>query len=151
MKHGFSLIEVLVFVSVLALFFVVAVAVTTATIRNMQVSEHKIIATHYAEELSNWITSQKEADWYTFTNNYTSTSGKTYCFKDLSWSINRSCSGSSEMLNSFYNRYAVFTADIAPPNTTQVTVTITVSWPEPNGTPNGTHSVQITNVYQIWE
>ncbi len=138
MKHGFSLIEVLVFVSVLALFFVVAVAVTTATIRNMQVNEHKIIATHYAEELSNWITSQKEADWNIFTNYI---SGTSYCFKTLSWNLG-TCSSTDTIPGTIYTRQATVTGNI-----TQITVTITVSWPEPNGT----HNVMINNIYQIWE
>ncbi len=140
MKNGFSLIEVLIFVSVLALFFVVAVAVTTATLRNMQVNEHKIIATHYAEELSNWLTSQKEEDWNTFVNYASSTP---YCFKSLNWPASpAACSATDQIAGTIYTRQATVDGD-----TTQMKASITVSWSEGGNK----YSVPINTVYQLWE
>jgi prepilin-type N-terminal cleavage/methylation domain len=50
-KKSFTLIEVLIFVTILSLFFVAAAAVTIVSLRNLKVQEHKILATRYAEEL----------------------------------------------------------------------------------------------------
>ncbi len=62
-KKSFSLIEVLIFVTILTLFFIVAAAVIITSLRDMKISEHKILATRYAEELMEWLRSDKEVDW----------------------------------------------------------------------------------------
>ncbi len=136
---GFSLIEVLVFVSILALFFVAAIAVVAASLRNIQINEHKIIAAHYAEELSEWIGSQKEINW----NDFVARSSATpYCFKNLSW-VAGPC-GATDKVALIFTRQAIVTAN---GDSTQVTVAISVSWMEPGGT----YKVPINNVYRIWE
>lgn len=67
-KHikGFSLIEILIFVTVTSIFFVTAIAIATASLRNMKINEHKILATKYEEELYEWLTSEKEIAWKDF-------------------------------------------------------------------------------------
>ena len=81
---GFSLIEVLVFVTVLGLFFVAALTVTTFNLKNMKIQEHKILATRYAEEGIEWINQEKEDDWTVFIA-HGSAGGTTYCLNILSW------------------------------------------------------------------
>lgn len=61
--HAFSLIEVLVFVTVFSLFFVIASTVVTTTLRITKENQNKIRATHYAEELREWLLSEKEINW----------------------------------------------------------------------------------------
>ena len=80
-QQAFSLVEVIVFVSILSMFFVLAVSVITFSLRDMKVNEHKIIATMYADELMEWLRSQKEVDWETF---YTKADieGPVYCFNN---------------------------------------------------------------------
>ncbi|MDO8498060.1 MAG: type II secretion system protein, partial [bacterium] len=65
-KSAFSLIEVLVFTSILSIFFVAAATVTTVSLRNLKISERKIIATRYMEDVASWLRAQKESDWNTF-------------------------------------------------------------------------------------
>ena len=67
-KKSFTLIEVLIFVTILSLFFVVASAVTITSLQNLKVQEHKILATRYAEELLEWLRGEKEVDWNKFIN-----------------------------------------------------------------------------------
>ena len=84
MKKSFSLIEVLVFVTVLGLFFVAALTVTTFNLKNLKIQEHKILATRYAEEGIEWINQEKEDDWTVFIA-HGSADGTTYCLNTLSW------------------------------------------------------------------
>lgn len=92
--NGFSLIEVLVFVSILSLVFISAMAVTTYSLKVMKFSQYKIFASHYAEEGLEWVRSQKDEDWNDFISLDTSTgSGTTYCLNNLNWSSPGTCNG----------------------------------------------------------
>jgi len=63
---GFTLIEVLIFVSLLSIIFITFAALTTVTIRWSKINEHKIIASHNIEEIREWLRGQKEADFTGF-------------------------------------------------------------------------------------
>ena len=68
MKHynnykAFSLIEVLIFVVVFSLFFVTAASIVTTTLRITKENQNKIKASHYVEELREWLRSEKETNW----------------------------------------------------------------------------------------
>ncbi|MEI6532937.1 MAG: prepilin-type N-terminal cleavage/methylation domain-containing protein [Candidatus Roizmanbacteria bacterium] len=92
-KNGFSLIEVLVFITILSMFFVVAASVVTVSLKDMKINENKILATQYAEQLAEWLYAQKESNWggtsyssdcgttCSFTENVTKSGDNTnYCF-----------------------------------------------------------------------
>lgn len=151
---GFSLVEVLIFTAILAIFFVVASEVTTASLRNMKISEHKIIATRYAEELESWLQSQRETNW----NNFVAKSsgpGTYYCFKnDISsgWPASGDC-GATDYTAVVGRTPAIFKRNVKLVNVggsgLQVDVTVNVSWQEVGGTvPN---PVQIQTRYSVWE
>lgn len=139
MKKSFSLIEVLVFVTIFSLFFVAAATVVVVSLRNMKTSEHKIIATRYAEELLEWLRSQKEIDWNVFNSSHSGT----YCFSTSpisTWPSNSPCGG---YLESIFKREVTLTRVDA----NKVNVVITVTWTE-MGT---TYKVPINSVFTIWE
>jgi prepilin-type N-terminal cleavage/methylation domain-containing protein len=95
-KKGFSLIEVLIFVTILGLIFIAAMTLTTYSINVMKINQEKILAVHYSEEGLEWVRFQKESDWNYFTSLDTSTGGgTTYCLNNLSWSNQGSCSATS--------------------------------------------------------
>ncbi len=147
---AFSLIEVLVFVSILSIFFVGAAAVATAALRDMKIIEHKIIATRYSEELLEWLRAEKETDWNVFANS--GHAGKcqpseTLCFNTLDWNsgCNVSC---SKGLNNLYGRSVKFQVlPVSPALPTQVTVSIEVSWSELGNT----YTIPIKTNFTIWE
>ncbi len=60
---GFTLIEVLIVISIMSIFFISAVTIAIFSLQNLKSSENKILATRYAEELLEWIRGEKEADW----------------------------------------------------------------------------------------
>lgn len=146
--EAFSLIEVLVFVSILSIFFIGAAAIATAALRDMKITEHKIIATRYAEELLEWLRAEKETDWNVFADS--GHAGKcqpaqTLCFNTLDW--NSGCSVScAKGLNSLYGRSAKFQVD-NPALPTQVTVSLEVSWTELGNT----YTIPIKTNFAIWE
>jgi type II secretory pathway pseudopilin PulG len=143
-KKSFTLIEVLIFVTILSLFFVVASAVTITSLQNLKVQEHKILATRYAEELLEWLRGEKEVDWNKFIN-YRGN----YCFNSSpipmsNWPASGNCPTAS-FLNNLYKREVILTPQGSPPY--QVNVSITVSWQELGQT----YQVPINTVFTVWE
>jgi Tfp pilus assembly protein PilV len=137
-KSGFSLIEVLIFTSILTLVFITISAIITVSLRNLKTQEYKILATHYGEELFNWLSAQKELDW----NNFASKNG-TFCFNNSpidNWVPNGSCTNYS--LNSIFKREVTINGDINQKN-----ITIIVKWLGANGENN----VTINAIFNPWE
>jgi type II secretory pathway pseudopilin PulG len=141
-KKSFTLIEVLIFVNILSLFFVAAVTINS--LQNLKVQEHKILATRYAEELLEWLRGEKEVDWNQFIN-YRGT----YCFNSSpipmsNWPASGNCPTGS-FLNNLYKREVILNPQGSPPY--QVNVSITVSWQELGQI----YQVPINTVFTVWE
>lgn len=79
-NDGFSIIEILVFVAIISFLFIALTATVTSALRRMGTAEHRVYATHYAEELQEWLRAEKESDWNTFVARDISGSGTLYCF-----------------------------------------------------------------------
>lgn len=134
-KKGFSLVEVLVFVTILSLFFVAAVTITTFNLRNLKVQEHKILATRYAEEAIECVKQEKEDCWQDqppstigFSSRDTSTeSGTKYCLNTLSWTSGL-CTTYSLGTPAFLKRDLIITNSGNPVN--KIITELTVSWLE---------------------
>lgn len=141
-NKSFSLVEVLVFIAVLGLFFVAALSVATFNLKNMKIQEHKILATRYAEEAVEWVKQEKEDDWSVFIIRG-SLIGITYCLNSLNWSnLPNPCDYS---LGTIYKRELVIKNSGLPVN--QVETTITVYWQD-----MGTDlSVPIKTVFKLLE
>jgi len=139
---GFSLIEVLIFVTILNLFFIIALTVTVFTLRNLQANEHKIIAVHYQDQLQEWLTYEKEKDWDSFYQR-----NNTYCFNSetMSWSSVGACGFTCPGINCLagvFNRQAVLISS----NDT-VNVEMKIQWKEIDKD----LLVTTNSVFSIWE
>ena len=156
-KKSFTLIEVLIFVTILSLFFVAAAAVTIVSLRNLKVQEHKILATRYAQELVEWLRGEKEENWGgelyninnpvdSFTEKITKfRSSQAVCFNSLDWNNTSPCTYS---LDSFFKRTASFTWNSNFENYIyQVNASILVEWQELGQT----YQVPINSIFTIWE
>ncbi|OGK31034.1 hypothetical protein A3F29_03200 [Candidatus Roizmanbacteria bacterium RIFCSPHIGHO2_12_FULL_33_9] len=124
-NFGFTLIEVLVVLSILSLFLLSAITVSIVSVRNLKSSENKILATRYAEGLSEWIRGQKESDWDIFI-------GKTgaWCFSEepiLTWPLSTGNCLPNEKISSIFERKAVISYDSA---LDRIISDVTVSWDE---------------------
>lgn len=129
LKLSFTLVEVLVFVTILTLFFITAIVVTTYFLQTMKFQQYKILATHYAEEAIEWLKSEKEKDWEQFSSYDISGNGTTYCFNDLNFNNLGSCENFS-LANSLFKRELLI-KNIGSP-VSQVETIITVYWREKN-------------------
>jgi len=152
-QQAFSLIEVLVFVSILSMFFVLAAAVVTFSLRDMKINEHKIIATQYADELMEWLRSQKEVDWETF---YTKAdiNGLVYCFNEQVTSVTNITDLISGDCGAVYDGIEGQSPEIFKREATlttegldQVNVLVEVEWKELGNS----YKVPIKSVLTLWE
>ncbi len=142
-KLGFSLLEVLIFVSIIGLFFIAAASIATISLRGIQSNENKILATRYAEELLWWVRSEKEEDWTVFTT----TRMGNWCFSQepiADWpaaSANGLCS-SQQVIDSLFKREITLQL-----SGERVNVSINVVWNEGNQT----ISVPVKTVFERFE
>ncbi|MBI5127127.1 type II secretion system protein [Candidatus Roizmanbacteria bacterium] len=136
-KNSFSLIEVLVFITILSLVFITATAVTIFSLRALTISQHKILATHYAEEALEWVKSEKDKDWLNFTQ-YASDAGITYCIISFDWFTEGACDDSYFLgtPNIFLREVKLTNIGINP--VSQTDVEVVVHWQEINDTYNVT-------------
>ncbi len=103
--HGFTMIEMLIFVSVTSMVFIVMLGVINYATINIKQSQYKVIATHFGEELLEWFRYQRDKDGFTAVYNLASAQGKVYCFNETSittWPAEGACSGYT--LKNFYKR-----------------------------------------------
>jgi prepilin-type N-terminal cleavage/methylation domain-containing protein len=145
MKKGFSLVEVLVFVTILSLFFVAAMAVTTYSLRTMKTNQYKILAAHFAEEGLEWLRGQKEDDWTTFSVYDSSLGPATYCISNLDFSSPGEC-GENYTLGTpqIFKREVTLEniPDSSDPD--QVNATVMVVW-------NGGDEVTVKTIFKLLE
>ena len=150
MKHfrqGFSLIEVLLFITILRLIFIAAAGVGIVSIRNSQNSLNKIRATHYAEEAINWLSSQKNADWLIFIANASPPPGAVYCFNIepvSAWPSGAGNCVSNQLIDSLFTREVILTYDSVLDS---VDVDIQVTWSEGGNN----YSVPISSTLRSFE
>lgn len=140
-KKSFSLIEVLVFVTILSLFLITAASIITVSIRQNTLKVNMLKAIHHNDQLFDWIQTEKEIDWNLFVALADSV-GKTYCFTDTTflWSI----AVCDYDLDSTFKRYATLKTVGSP--VSQVEVTIYTDWREAGAI----HSTKLHTVFTIW-
>lgn len=147
-KQSFTLVEILVFLTILSLLFITAAAITTYSLKSLKMQENKIIAANYANQLLEWLRGQKENDWNQFTSK-SSTIGTIYCFNDnLSLNSNFLTSGpcANYTLDQRYKREVTLT-NLTNNPTTQIKVSIAVKWEEGGNI----FKVPIDTIFSIWE
>ncbi len=145
--HGFSLIELIIFIGILSFFFVTSAAITTFSVQNMTANEHRLVATQYANTLLSWIRAQKESDWNTFISSYSS--GIAYCFSDPITVTKISDEPTAPCSSAFGSPAAIYTREATLTNvsSTQVSIDIKVHWSEPGGA----MSVPLNSVLTLWQ
>lgn len=161
-QKAFSLIEVLVFVSILSIFFVLAAAVVTFSLRDMKFNEHKIKATHYSRQLEEWLRLQTEIDWGgTICNGCSSTTTlfteqvtrggvptTSFCFNSSpisGWQALGLCSAYD--LEEIFKREVTFTSLLVANYVTQVNASITISWLELGQAKN----IRLNTIFSVLE
>ncbi len=147
-KESFTLVEVLVFLTILSLLYITAVSITTYSLRNLKTQENKLVAVNYGQQLLEWLRGQKEKDWNQFVSKSSNT-GITYCFNS-SLSLNSSFPTSGNCAD--YNLDWRFKREVTLTNltnnpVTKIKVAVTVRWQEGINI----FSVPIDTIFSIWE
>jgi type II secretory pathway pseudopilin PulG len=65
-NKGFTLIELVIFISVFSIFFITATGIALSTLRNTKIAKERILATRSAQEAMDWLDSVKQQDWEKF-------------------------------------------------------------------------------------
>lgn len=99
------------------------------------------MATRYAEELSEWLRSEKEIDWNAFAARADPGGTTAHCFNTLSWSS--TCGA----ISGIYTRNAYLQEVTNAGFVYQVNVTVNVTWSEAGKN----YSVPIRTTFSVWE
>lgn len=147
MKKAFSLIEVLVFVTIISLFFITAVTITIFSLKNSKIQEYRILATRFAEEGIEWVKQEKEDDWQLFTTRDDSGgSGTTYCLNTLDWNNKTDCNEIYALgPPNIFKRKLLIVNSGSPVDI--ISTDLTVSWLENNVE----HKIVLKSVSNLWE
>ena len=140
---AFTLVETLIFVTILSVFFVIAAAVSVSVIRDMKFNEAKIIATRYGEEMNEWLRMEKEINGQDFINK----SNHTYCFNDnlsfsTDWPPSGQCNNNDYSLVGKYKREVTLET-----NGDEIESNVTVSW----HAVGETKQVIVETIFTLWQ
>lgn len=155
--RGFTLVELMIFVSLLSIILVICAAFVTKLMANMKHNEHRILATFYAEEVKEWLNGEREADWNDFHSMAVADiDGETYCLNSplltsdaITSLIAGACTsydGVGTLQPKIYKRELKLLKNNAT-NPTYVEAIVTVKWVEGQVE----QEVSINSIYQLWE
>ncbi|CAN5206386.1 hypothetical protein BH09PAT2_BH09PAT2_09450 [soil metagenome] len=152
-QKGFSLLEVLVFITILNIVFVAAISLIIGSLYRMQINIHKQHATFYAEELKEWLNSEREVDWI----GLQAKTGNTYCVNtqlNLQSTFSNFTTGTCTYSGIGSNNPRIFRRQLTLTQTssTQIAANIDVSWNE--AAPNGSiqqYNQTIKTIYTAWQ
>lgn len=159
LAEAFTLIEVVIFIAISSIILIAIISLSVNITRQSIISRHKLYATHYADELAEWLRIQKEIGWQNFYTYSQSTPSRQFCVNDIitlesvmalltPMSILDDCPYSgigtapTEPGPKIFRRYVEFS--IQPDNAKNVKGTIRVEWLEAN---NATYDVQIETLF----
>lgn len=135
------------FVSLLSLVFLGMAYVATYSVKNTKAAERRVVATHYGEELQEWLRGEKEVDWNAFVAKAGSPTPLIYCVQTIPANVSALVAGtgcSTYGLSSLFKRELRMTRS---EDSTQVTILISTSWQEGNNI----LQVPVNTVFSVWE
>ncbi len=137
---GFTLIEVLVFVTIASLLLLAAVSISIVSINKLKSEQYKVWGNYFMDSLFEWIAGEKEKDWNNLVSKAGTASENIYCFNDLNISTWPSTTGEcgndySLGANELFNGKSLFKreAGIVSLGNDTVKVRVTVYWKEKGG------------------
>lgn len=105
LEKGQSLFEAIVALAISALIIVAVVSLVSNSIRNSSFSRNKTLASRYAEQATEWLRGQRDADITTFSNHALTPN---WCINNLSWTQSGHCGGSDFITNTIFGREVSF-------------------------------------------
>ena len=142
------MIEVLAFTLLVSIIFIGLTRIVVLSMRSSKLAQNTVLATHFAEELQEWVRGEKEEDWNQLVVKAATSPGLLYCVNSIPASISDlnsgSGCGSSFGLANLFKRELTLTKNS---DGTQITAKIVVSWMENNIIV----TVPVSTILSIWE
>lgn len=135
---GQSLFEVIIAIGITSAILVAIINTAILSVRNTSFSRNKTLASRYSQQASEWLRSQRDENWQTFTTY----SDATWCLKDLDWTRARTCSDTDNITATPFKRELTLTTVSA----NQIDAKITVFWNDSQGY----HEVKVSTYYTDW-
>lgn len=155
MRKSFSLIEVLIFISILSVFMVTSASIITVSMHQNSQQISKLKATHYNNQLIEWVRTEKEVDWNNLVAKASSLpNGFVYCFcsETMGWTpASDKADCCPVLLLGQFKRYLILkTSAYAPTGftaTTQVEASVYTDWQEAGNS----YSTKLHSLFSPWE
>lgn len=77
---GFSILEVIIFTTLISIALVASAGFTTQLLRNMSINQNKIMATHFIDSISEFLNWHRLDDWIVFEARAGIGAGFIYCY-----------------------------------------------------------------------
>lgn len=145
MKKGQSLFEVIISIGIAALILTAIVAASTLSVRNTTSSRDNTQANRYVQEATEWLRSQRDADWLTFQAK-AGLGGTVYCMNSLSFSSPGNCTAGSVIANTIFTRESTLSLTTTNVAGDTVEVLTAVSWQDSQGA----HDVSVSTRFTDW-
>jgi Tfp pilus assembly protein PilV len=130
LNSGQSLFEVVLALGVITTIIVGVVSLTANSIRNSVYSRNKTLANRYAGEATEWLRSERDADFVGF-QAHTTASVK-YCLKNLNWNKVGDCSNDDKIAETSLFRDVAFTNNLVDQKTI-IEADVRVYWHDAQG------------------
>ena len=139
-KKGQSLFELLVAVFITAVTLVTLLSLVGSSVSNSTLARDRSEAVRYTNEVTEWLRSERDANWTTFISRATA-SGRTYCLQNLLWSATGTC---VPITGTKFTRELTLIYDAAAdPNVVEARVVTT--WSDSSGTHESRSTTKLTN------
>lgn len=142
-QKGQSLFEVVVALAISTMVIIALVALAASSIRNANFSKNKTIASRYAQEATEWLRAQRDADPTAF-----ALKTGTFCMQTLSFDVAGSCNADM-MISDLFNREVTLTSSIVSVGGVDkniITADVAVTWKDVQGD----HEVKSTTEFSDW-
>jgi type II secretory pathway pseudopilin PulG len=136
LQKGQSLFELVVAIGISALVIVVLVSLTSNALQNAAFAKNETLAGNYAQEATEWLRGQRDADINNFITNVESSGSGAKCFNTLNWSEIGPCGVGETITNTSFVRQITFTSkDVVIGGVTKIIIEaeVTVSWTDSKG------------------
>lgn len=153
MRNSFSLIEVLIFISILSIFLVTSASIVTVSMHQNSQRINKLKATHYNSQLLEWLRSEKELDWNGLVARAAPNSFYCFCTDSLGWTVavSNKADCCPTPLSNIFKRYITLTSNVYSPTgftpSSQIDVRIVTEWQERNNS----YSAPLNSLFSPWE
>jgi type II secretory pathway pseudopilin PulG len=143
-QQGQSLIEIVVAIGVIVLILVALISAVTTGLRNAEFARNKGQATKYAQQVIEWLRTQRDAGWASFYD-FAGPGGssRTYCINTLAWPGTGPCSITNVMSGDSFN---IFHREVtlSQSSPARVAIRVRVFWEEGQRTSEVTVDTYLT-------